>query len=166
MVYFDVGRRAANGNLLKLNGTVKQIQPGYGGGFLTYSETQNSQEKRLFFHFNEVVDQLELKVGDEISFILTKGPKMREDFARKVVRIKEAPQTAQEEQAKPIPKSGLNLSQQTVRTPLMPDGTKGFYMGRGGKLPTFPPQQNGAPPGFSLSLSPSLIYLQAIFELF
>ena len=129
--FLFAGRHATNGKVTRLQGVVRQVLQGFG--FIEIKDQDANPDKRFFYHTSEVVDQVELGVGDTVSFILTKGPKMREDLARKVVRTAVAPSVplkVEEDPVRVIQKPASNLAP-PVRIPAMPDGTKGFHMGRG-----------------------------------
>ena len=129
--FLFAGRHATNGKVTRLQGVVRQVLQGFG--FIGIKDQDANPDKRFFYHTSEVVDQVELGVGDIVSFILTKGPKMREDLARKVVRTAIGPSVllkVEEDPVRVIQKPASNLAP-PVRIPAMPDGTKGFHMGRG-----------------------------------
>ena len=133
-----------NGELVKYTGTVRQAMQGFG--YIKYLEPGSETDKRIVFNAIDVMNQLELKSGDEVSFVHTKGPKLREDLARKVIRFKEAPIPPPQSEQKSAVKTVSNSVPQPVRTPAMPDGTRGFQMGRGGKLPAPLPTAVATPP--------------------
>ena len=138
------------GQPVKLEGTVRQLLQAYG--FLQYNDPVSENAKRLFWHFSEVVDQLELGIGDRVSFILTKGPKLKEEYARKIKRLAAVPAPSPADISK-VAQKVMSAPLAAVRTPAMPDGTRGFHMGRGGLLPRPLMDPSAAPPGISTHIT-------------
>jgi len=110
-------------------------------------EREGGEKKRLFFHFSEVHDNIQLGLNDEVEFTVFRNPKNKEPNARHVVRTKAG--TAEVAiAARPVPprpdrllalgaplkhtpiKPGQPIRHQGVRQPLMPDGSRGFTYSR------------------------------------
>jgi cold shock CspA family protein len=110
-------------------------------------EGEGGEKKRLFFHFSEVHDNIQLGLNDEVEFTVFRNPKNKEPNARHVVRTKAG--TAEVAiAARPVPprpdrllalgaplkhtpiKPGQPIRHQGVRQPLMPDGSRGFTYSR------------------------------------
>lgn len=79
------GRRATQGSLQQLNGTVRQVKGSHG--FLRFME-RDGAERSVFFHSSEVKDGAALKPGDEVSFNLQDNTRTKELNARRIQRTK------------------------------------------------------------------------------
>lgn len=112
----------------RLRARVKHLKEGYG--FLSYHGPEVvGIEGDLFFHMNDVLDNVELHVDDEVEFSLGINPARQQYFALQIKRVSEStfvvrhPLRRETTDAGAEP-AGPRLT--VVRQPRGPDGTRGF----------------------------------------
>lgn len=123
-------------------------------GFLAHKVAE-AEAGTLFFHTTAVNGRESVAIGDEVEFTVSFNPRKKQHQAVGIKIITKAPRKEEfTSEARPgrmkmklASKKGTSGMTQTgvLRPPTMPDGTRGFSLGRG--RPILEPEAVAAPPG-------------------